>query len=74
MDACEACRRGPAGIAGHEGLFSHKMDSQKMQFRCRDCGVAWVRRYGVPGEYLWGQPAEEHPGMDTPGRPGTAPP
>ena len=71
---CAPCGRGPTGIAGHDALFSHNMGATHMHFRCRDCGSVWVRRYGAEGDFLWGPSGGEHPGMDTPGRPGTAPP
>ena len=74
MEKCANCRRGPSGIEGHERLFSHTMNSQRMRFRCADCGAFWVRDYGEPGEFSWSAPGDEHPGMDVPGRPGTAPP
>ena len=71
---CSLCERGPHGIAGHDELFSQTMGSTHMLFRCRQCGSAWVRRQGANGAYSWTAPAGEPKGMDTPGRPGTAPP
>ena len=50
------------------------MNSELMQFKCRECGSLWVRRYGDNGTFTWAPPVGEHPGMDVPGRPGTAPP
>ncbi len=73
-EKCAHCRRGPAGIEGHERLFSHTMTSDRMQFKCRECGSIWVRRHADNGGYAWTAPRGEHPGMDVPGRPGTAPP
>ena len=45
-----------------------------MQFRCRACGCFWDRRYGEKGTFVWSESVGLRPGMDTPGRPGTAPP
>jgi len=73
-DPCADCVRGPVGVAGHDRLFSHTMNMTQMQFKCRECGAIWVRRYGDERNFIWGRPAGEHPGMDVPGRPGTAPP
>ena len=72
--ACAHCQKGPRGIAGHDELFSQTMASAHMHFKCRECGAAWVRRQGADGHYAWTAPAGEVKGMDTPGRPGTAPP
>ena len=74
MAACLDCRQGPTGIAGHDQLFSQTMGWNQMIFNCRACGCAWVRRQAPDGAYTWKPPAGEAPGMDTPGRPGTAPP
>lgn len=73
-EKCADCKRGPAGIEGHERLFSHTMNSVLMQFKCRECGSLWVRRYGDNGTFVWAAPLGEHAGSDVPGRPGTAPP
>lgn len=72
--ACARCQKGPRGIAGHDELFSQTMASSHMQFKCRECGSRWVRRQRADGDYVWTPPAGEAKGMDTPGRPGTAPP
>lgn len=50
------------------------MNSELMQFKCRECGSLWIRRYGDNGIFTWAAPVGEHPGMDVPGRPGTAHP
>lgn len=72
MDACTDCERGPAGIAGHDRLFSHTMHPWEMHFRCRECGQSWSRR-AAGSSYAW--TAIEGPaGPDVPGRPGTTPP
>lgn len=74
LTPCTPCARGPRGIAGHDELFSQTMSGTHMHFRCRQCGSAWVRRQGSDGAFAWTAPAGELKGMDTPGRPGTAPP
>ncbi len=74
LEKCANCRQGPSGIEGHERLFSHTMTGDLMQFKCRACGCIWSRRYGAKGTFVWTMPAGEHPGMETPGRPGTARP
>lgn len=73
LRACTLCEQGPSGIAGHDELFSQAMGSTHMLFRCRQCGTAWVRRQDKNG-FSWAAPAGEPKVMDTPGRPGTAPP
>ena len=72
--SCNFCKRGPTGIIGHDKLFSHTMTSDRMTFKCRECGSMWSRRYGDDGKFLWSPAAGGDVGMDTPGRPGTAPP
>ncbi|HET7729146.1 MAG TPA: hypothetical protein VFK48_03850 [Usitatibacter sp.] len=71
---CPDCRRGPSGIAGHDRLFSHTMARDHMHFKCRECETSWIRRYRDDGGFSWAPAAGERPGMDVPGRPGTAPP
>ena len=71
---CSDCMRGPSGIAGHERLFSHTMGGDQMHFKCKECDRRWVRRYAENGSFSWAESKGEHPGMDVPGRPGTAPP
>ena len=73
MESCAGCTSGPAGIAGHDQLFSHTMTAGEMQFRCRSCGESWVRRYRSDGSYAW-ESIDRTSGPDVPGRPGTAPP
>lgn len=70
---CADCQAGPAGIAGHDQLFSHTMGSDRMHFRCRGCGALWVRRSAAMQRFDWSR-SDEVSGTDTPGRPGTAPP
>jgi hypothetical protein len=74
VEMCPDCRQGPSGIQGHDSLFSHTMSAERMQFICRTCTAIWVRHYGSEGTFVWAPPAGERPGMDTPGRPGTARP
>jgi hypothetical protein len=74
MAQCDLCAAGPSGIAGHDRLFSQSMTPDLMHFLCRGCGSRWVRRAPAEGGYQGREPAGEHKGYDTPGRPGTAPP
>jgi hypothetical protein len=74
VSKCADCTKGPSGIAGHERLFSQSFGAEAMRFKCKACNFVWVRRTGSNGSFSWGLPAGEHPGMDVPGRPGTAPP
>ena len=69
---CGDCISGPAGIAGHDRLFSETMGADHMHFRCRGCGALWMRR-AAGLKYDWSR-SDELVGTDTPGRPGTAPP
>ena len=73
MTACRDCASQPAGIAGHDNLFSQTMGWASMHFRCRTCGTVWIRTQEPDESYRW-NPAAGCAGMDTPGRPGTAPP
>ena len=68
MAQCAKCRAGPAGIEGHESLFTHTMDARQMQFKCQACGAFWIRRYGGGGAFEWTHAADAHTGMDIPGR------
>lgn len=70
---CADCTKGPAGIAGHDRLFSQTMGADHMHFRCRACGALWVRRAPSGHRFEWSR-SDEASGVDTPGRPGTAPP
>lgn len=71
---CAQCEEGPSGIAGHERLFSQTFGGDRMGFKCKECNCVWVRRAGTDGTFSWALPKGEFPGMDVPGRPGTAPP
>lgn len=73
METCADCERGPAGIAGHEGLFSQTMRPAEMHFKCRGCGRAWARHSAGEGAFRW-EEIKEPFGMGVPGKPGTAPP
>lgn len=71
---CDDCRTGPAGIAGHDQLFSQTMAAGTMHFRCRDCGAVWVRLSDEGEPFRWKRSKGGYSGVDTPGRPGAAPP
>jgi hypothetical protein len=70
---CPECSQGPAGIAGHDRLFSHTMSAVAMHFKCRACELAWARTQASDGVYRW-EAITSPSGADVPGRPGTAPP
>jgi hypothetical protein len=74
MAKCSNCGKGPTGIAGHERLFSQTFGGDLMRFKCQECQCVWVRKSAPGGTFDWSLPKGEHPRMDVPGRPGTAPP
>ena len=74
MPDCQDCKAGPAGIAGHDRLFSETMGAGRMHFRCRACDLVWVRLQDDAGEFVWSRSAGKLYDTDTPGRLGSAPP
>ena len=74
METCQDCATGPAGILGHERLFSETMGFTRMHFRCRACNAVWVRHYREHGQYGWERSSGGLQDADTPGRVGSAPP
>ncbi len=68
MTKCQKCESGPAGVEGHDKLFTHSMTSNQVQFRCQECGSIWTRHYAPQGTYTWAAPdGVEHPGVRVPG-------
>lgn len=50
---CQACFRGPAGIAGHGELNVHTIGDGRMMLRCQACGAFWSRTIAREGYFTW---------------------
>jgi hypothetical protein len=63
---CLKCASGPAGIEGHDDLFSISLNTKLIQFRCQSCGAFWDRQYAGDGRFSWGVRGSDHPGVPLP--------
>jgi len=50
--SCNECLAGPAGIAGHPGLWVRSFGGSRMIFRCDGCETLWFRSGNAP-DYRW---------------------
>jgi len=69
--SCNECLAGPAGIAGHPGLWVRSLDGAQMIFRCAGCETLWSRDGDASG-YEWavvdGRAAARRAGVAVPSR------
>jgi len=51
---CQACLEVPEGIEGHAYLVSSNSGpSQRLHFKCTQCGSRWAREYAGSGQFVW---------------------
>ena len=48
---CQACRAGPSGIVGHDGLLTLMIGMRGVVFRCSECETLWARWYAGEGRF-----------------------